>query len=60
MNADELLQDIAEKLRTSSDLDPEVIACVIDSLVLRADPMKAVETVEITLHTLAMRRAAQR
>jgi len=60
MNAEELLADIARKLRSRSDVDSEVTEQVVENLLLHDDPVDRVDRLELVLHTIGMRRAGSK
>lgn len=57
MNGEEFLEALAAKLKIRKDLDVEVTEQVIELLLNDPDPLERVESLELSLYKLAMRRA---
>jgi hypothetical protein len=60
MSAEEVLKQVAARLRGDKTLDPGVVKSVIDSLVESSDPVGSVDALDSQLYTIAMRRAEKK
>lgn len=60
MSSDEVVKEIAAKLRKQKGLDPDVVKNVIEALLTTEDPVRSVETLDSQLYKIAMRRAEKK
>ena len=60
MKSDDVVNEVAARLKKRKGLDPEVVKCVIDTLLASEDPVGAVDGLDTQLYTLAVRRAGKK
>lgn len=60
MRSDDVLKDVAARLKKRKELDPDVVKNVIESLLLNDDPVGSVDALDTQLYKIAMRRAEKR
>lgn len=60
MSSDDVVKEVAGRLKKRKDLDPEVVQNVIDALLMTNDPVKFVDVLDGQLYTIAMRRAGKK
>jgi hypothetical protein len=60
VRSDDVLKDVAARLKKRKELDPDVVKNVIESLLLNDDPVGSVDALDTQLYKIAMRRAEKR
>jgi hypothetical protein len=59
VTGEKVIKKIEEDLKSRKGLDADVLQRVLGELLMNPNPMEAVTRLELSLHTLAMRRAKQ-
>jgi hypothetical protein len=60
MRSDEVVKEIAARVKALKGLDADVVKCVVDALLTTDDPMREVEALDSQLYTLAQRRTGKK
>lgn len=60
MNADDVMNEIANRLKTRKSLDQTIVKSVIETLIASDDPVSAVDALDSQLYTIAMRRVEKK
>ncbi len=60
MRSENVVKEVAARLKKRKDLDPDVVKSVIESLLLNDDPVGSVDALDSQLYKIAMRRAEKK
>jgi hypothetical protein len=60
VSSDEVVKEIAARLKKRKDLDPDVVTSVTEALLTTGDPVAAVDALDSQLYKVAMRRAEKK
>lgn len=60
MSPDDVVKEVAGRLKKRKDLDPDVVKNVIDALLTTHDPVGSVDALDSKLLNIAMRRAEKK
>lgn len=60
MKSDDVVKDVATRVKAQQGLDPDVVKCVVDALLTSEDPVASVEALDTQLYAIAVRRAVKK
>lgn len=60
MRSEDVVKEVATRLKKRKELDPDVVKSVIESLLLNDDPVRSVDVLDSQLYKIAMRRAEKK
>jgi len=60
MKSDDVVKEVAARVKTQKGLDPDVMKCVVDALLTNDDPIASVDALDSQLYAIAVRRAGKK